>query len=97
VYRPEIMRTTRQALNLTAQGGVTLHEASLRIRDKNRHLGRPISCRAVGSTLLLKGLEADIAIVLNPDQMDANHLYVALTRGARQLIVCSQTPVLNPA
>lgn len=27
VYRPEIMRTTRQALNLTAQGGVTFHEA----------------------------------------------------------------------
>lgn len=97
VYRPEIMRTTRQALNLTAQGGVTFHEATLRIRDQNRHLGRPISRRSVGSTLLLKGLEADMAIVLSPDQMDANHLYVALTRGARQLIVCSQTSVLNPA
>ena len=82
MYRPEIMRTTRQALNLTAQGGVTFHEATLRIRDQNRHLGRPVSRRAVGSTL---------------DQMDANHLYVALTRGARQQVVCSQTPVLNPA
>jgi DNA helicase-2/ATP-dependent DNA helicase PcrA len=69
----------------------------VRARERNRHVGRPISRRAVGSTLLLKGLEADVAVVLNPAAMDARHLYVALTRGAKRLVVCSQTPLLTSA
>lgn len=28
--------------------------------------------------------------------MDANNLYVAMTRGARKLVICSETPVLTP-
>ena len=71
--------------------------ATLQARERNRHLGRPIPRRSVGSTLLLKGLEADIAVVLQPETMTAQNLYVALTRGARGLVVCSQTPVLSTA
>jgi DNA helicase-2/ATP-dependent DNA helicase PcrA len=29
--------------------------------------------------------------------MTAQHLYVALTRGARRVVVCSSTPLLTPA
>jgi DNA helicase-2/ATP-dependent DNA helicase PcrA len=68
----------------------------LQARERNRHLGRPVSRRAVGSTLLLKGLEADVAVILHPEMMDAANLYVALTRGARRLLVCSATPLLDP-
>lgn len=78
-------------------GRITLLDAVLQARERNRHLGRPLSRRAVGSTLLLKGLEADVAIILHPEMMDASNLYVALTRGARRLIVCSSTAVLMPA
>jgi DNA helicase-2/ATP-dependent DNA helicase PcrA len=60
-------------------------------------IGRPLSKRTVGSTLLLKGLEADVAVILNPAVMDHRHLYVAITRGAKQLIVCSSKQVLTPA
>lgn len=67
---------------------MTFEDATVSIREQNRFVSRPISRRSVGSTLLLKGLEADIVVVLNPEEMDANHLYVALTRGARQLVVC---------
>ncbi|MGE8453990.1 MAG: DNA helicase UvrD, partial [Pseudomonadales bacterium] len=66
-------------------------------RERNRHLGRRASKVAVGSTLLLKGLEADVAVVLNPKDMDARHLYVALTRGARKLVVCSPTSIVTPS
>lgn len=59
-------------------------------------MGRPVSRRAVGSTLLLKGLDADVAVITHTEDMDAQNLYVALTRGARRLIVCSATPLLTP-
>lgn len=97
VYRPEALQVLKGALRLAHQGECTFSEAVVRARERNRHLGRPVARRAVGSTLLLKGLEADVAVVLNPAVMDARHLYVALTRGAKRLVVCSQHSMLSPA
>ncbi|MFC0190925.1 ATP-binding domain-containing protein [Aureimonas pseudogalii] len=45
--------------------------------------------------MLLKGLEADVAVILSADKMDARHLYVAMTRGARKLVICSRAPTLG--
>jgi DNA helicase-2/ATP-dependent DNA helicase PcrA len=45
---------------------------------------------------LLKGLEAETSVVLSPELMDRKHLYVAVTRGSKQLVICSQQQVLNP-
>jgi len=97
VFRPEMLHCCRSAMRTAASSGVPLLDAVLQARERNRHLGRPVSRRAVGSTLLLKGLEADVVVILHPEMMDAPNLYVALTRGARRLIVCSKTPVLRPA
>jgi len=81
---------------MAAAGTHSLRDAALQVRERNRLLGRPLSRRAVGSTLLLKGLEADIAVILNPSQMDSNNLYVAMTRGAKKLVICSENPILKP-
>ncbi|MDQ9171719.1 UvrD-helicase domain-containing protein [Oxalobacteraceae bacterium R-40] len=96
VYRPDMLRSCLSALQAASDGNCTFLEAAIREREKNRYVGRPLSRRAVGSTLLLKGLEADVAVVLHPESMDARHLYVALTRGAQRVVVCSQSPVLTP-
>ena len=40
-------------------------------------------------------LEADTAVVLNADDLNARNLYVALTRGARKLVVCASVPLLG--
>lgn len=96
-YRPEILRCLRSALRLTSVGGTTFRDAVIRVRERNRYLGRPVSRRAVGSTLLVKGLEADVAVITHADGMDARNMYVALTRGARRLIVCSISPHLPPS
>jgi len=96
VFRPEVLRVCLAAFDMAAKEGGSLSLAVARAREQNRHHGRPQIRRAVGSTLLLKGLEADTAIVLNPSDMNARHLYVALTRGARSLVICSRTPVLTP-
>lgn len=96
VYRPEVLQSCIAALRAAGgEGGFVA--AALQTRERNRHLGRPLGRRAVGSTLLLKGLEADVAVILQPELMTAQHLYVALTRGARRVVICSATPELRPA
>lgn len=97
VYRPEILQVCKSAMQTAAYGECTFYESVVQARERNRHLGRTTTRRAVGSTLLLKGLEADVVVVLNPTAMDAQHLYVALTRGAKGLVVCSGSPLLNPS
>jgi hypothetical protein len=39
--------------------------------------------------------EADVAVILHADGLDARNLYVAMTRGSRQLVVCSASPLLG--
>lgn len=96
VYRPEVLHCCISALR-AAGGDGGFMGATIQVRERNRHLGRPLGRRAVGSTLLLKGLEADVAVILEPELMTAQHLYVALTRGARRVVICSSTPLLKPA
>ncbi len=59
VYRPEVLYCCIAALRAAGgEGGFVA--AAVQARERNRHQGRPLGRRAVGSTLLLKGLEADI-------------------------------------
>lgn len=96
VYRPEVLHCCISALR-ASEGENGFVGAAIQVRERNRHLGRLMGRRAVGSTLLLKGLEADVAVVLEPERMTAQHLYVALTRGASRVVICSSTPLLTPA
>jgi hypothetical protein len=96
VYRPELLHCCISALKAVEREGEFVG-AAIQARERNRQLCRPLGRRAVGSTLLLKGLEADVAVVLEPERMTAQHLYVALTRGARGVVICSSTRLLTPA
>jgi DNA helicase-2/ATP-dependent DNA helicase PcrA len=64
-------------------------------------LGRRVPPRAVGSPLLFKGLEADVAVILDASDFDnvpkrnMKNLYVAITRGSRKLVVCSESPLVG--
>lgn len=95
VYRPDLLRRCSNALQ-AAEAGVAFPEATRRERERYRQSGRRLSRRAVGSTLLLKGLEAEVAVVLNPEGMNASNLYVALTRASARLVICSREPTLYP-
>jgi hypothetical protein len=95
VYRPEVLYCCISALRAAGGEGGFIG-AAIQARERNRHTGRPLGRRAVGSTLLVKGLEADVAVILEPERMNAQHLYVALTRGARRVVVCSANPLLVP-
>ena len=96
-HRPAVLRACIKALQLCeGTDGLSFQDAAIRMREQNRLVGRTLPRRAVGSTLLLKGLEAAVAVILNADALDARNLYVAMTRGSKALTVCASSPVLNP-
>lgn len=96
-HRPAVLRACIQALRLCeGTEGLSFHDSAIRMREQNRLVGRPLPKRAVGSTLLLKGLEAEAAVILNADALDARNLYVAMTRGSNVLAICSSNSVLSP-
>ncbi len=76
---------------------LSLADAAEKYHGEFRYKGRPIGRRKlIGTTLLVKGLEFDHAIVLDAASLSKKELYVALTRGARSLTIISTNSVLNP-
>lgn len=96
VYRPLILQSCLHALQISQNSGTGFYDAVIRVREENSIAGRRTPQRAVGSTLLLKGLEADVAVVLNASDLNARNLYVAMTRCTRKLVVCAKSNILNP-
>ncbi|WP_211219020.1 UvrD-helicase domain-containing protein [Thalassospira lucentensis] len=77
---------------------LSLSEAAEKYQGEFRHKGRPVGRRKlIATTLLVKGLEFDHAIILDAASLSKKELYVALTRGARSLTIVSTNPVLTPA
>lgn len=96
-FRTGVLRAALRALSqCDGSLGNSFAEAAIRVREQNRLVGRPLAKRSVGSTLLLKGLEAEVAVILYADEMDARNLYVAMTRGSNKLVVCSNSKTLTP-
>ena len=72
-------------------------EALKRNRDKCRRVGRKPEGRCIGTTLLTKGMEYDTVVVLNAHEFkNPKHLYVALTRCCKKLVVVSADAILSP-
>jgi len=97
-HRPAILRGALRMLKACVDNPNLLPtDAASQERERSRLIGRPLARRTVGSTLLLKGLEADAAVILDADAMDNRHLYVAMTRGAKRLVICARDAKLTPA
>jgi DNA helicase-2/ATP-dependent DNA helicase PcrA len=77
--------------------GLTFVQAAEEYQTEFRYKGRPVGHRKlIGTTLLVKGLEFDHAIVLDAACLSKKELYVALTRGARSITIISTTNILHP-
>lgn len=72
----------------------TVAEALLRTRNHTRVAGRRPTDRVVSRPLLVKGLEYDHVLILDPNRYSAQELYVALSRGSQSVTVISDTQVL---
>jgi len=96
VYRRELLRKMQKSIRAVMAGEApSLEEAVWVVRNRSRWLVRILPCCAVGTTLLVKGLEFHHAIVLDPDAYGAKNLDVALMRGSKSLTVVSRVPMLQ--
>ena len=74
-------------MHINGEGATLADAADLYQRDMRRK-GRPIKHqKIVATTLLVKGLEYDHAVVLDADSLNARDLYVAMTRGTKSLTI----------
>lgn len=93
VYRKEAFNALVETVSLAVSApNRTFSESASIVRERIRHQGDSrIPSRAIGSTLLLKGLEADHCIILDALSRGTNaqHLYVALSRGAKSISIFS--------
>lgn len=85
------------ALTKSNLEGKSVFEAMKEQRNIIRRVGRKIDGKCIGTTLLTKGLEFDTVAILDADKFDnPKHLYVALTRCCKTLIIFSSKDILSP-
>ncbi|MBN9983075.1 UvrD-helicase domain-containing protein [Rhizobium laguerreae] len=90
LYRREMFYAMRSALKTKAVRQLaTLSDSVWEVQNRARHSGRRLGDRSIGSTLLVKGLEFDRAIIVSSDAMTNRDWYVALTRATKTVRILS--------
>lgn len=90
LFRREMFFAMRSALQIRfARQYDTLTDAVWDVLNRIRHTGRSIGKRSIGSTLLVKGLEFDHAVIIHADSMSRKDWYVALTRATTSITILS--------
>jgi DNA helicase-2/ATP-dependent DNA helicase PcrA len=97
LYRREMYFAMRSALQMKATRQLPKMSAAVwEVQNRTRHAGRRLGIRSIGSTLLVKGLEFDRAIVVAEGAMTSKDWYVALTRATRGVRIIARTEDLRP-
>lgn len=96
-YRKELFNSFCSALNDAEYSNISVFQAMTKSRNLTRRVGRKIYGKCIGTTLLTKGLEFDTVMILNAHKFDCpKHLYVALTRASKRLIIFTESKTLKP-
>ncbi|MDJ0946335.1 MAG: UvrD-helicase domain-containing protein [Kiloniellales bacterium] len=98
LYRREMFFALCAAVRLMATDqSDTLADAVWQIQNRIRHSGRRLGRKSIGSTLLVKGLEFDHAVIIDANRLCRKNLYVALTRPVKSLTILSSSQQIIPA
>lgn len=96
-YRRELFYNLCKALEHSKYKDISVYEAMKEIRNIKRRIGRKISGRCIGTTLLTKGLEFDTVAVLDAHKFKCpKNFYVAITRASKKLIIFTNNKILSP-
>lgn len=91
IYRSELLREMKRAVWAVTRGeSPSIGQAAWSVRNQTRKRGRVLPRCVMGTTLLVKGLQFDHAIVLDACEHNVKNLYVALTRGCKTVTVISR-------
>jgi len=86
--RRELLSSIVKALNDSINENLTVYEAMKAYKNIVRRVGRKVHGKCIGTTLLTKGLEFDTVAILDVHKFDCpKHLYVALTRCCKNLVL----------
>lgn len=94
LFRPDLLSVMIDGMRRTSEDG-DLKTSVLDVREAKRSTGRDIPALGIGSTLLLKGLEAECVLILDASSMNACNAYVALSRASKSVIVISDKSVIG--
>lgn len=97
IHCQEAWNEVARSLRTAVTDDCTVSEALQRERSHARVVGRRPAGRVVSRPLLVKGLECDHVIILDPSDYSAQELYVALTRGSKSVTIISDSIVLPAA
>ncbi len=96
LFRKDLFNRAIQVFNIHIQNPeVTIEDAAKLFQKKFRHSGRPTKHnKLIGTTLLVKGLEYDHAVIVDTDFLSPKELYVALTRASKTLMIVTKNKIL---
>lgn len=94
--RPELVFSIVKALNIAIENDELALDAMKRYKNIKRVVGRKVDGKYLGTTLLTKGLEFDTVVILNAHRYtNPKHLYVALTRAAKQVVIFTECDTIR--
>jgi hypothetical protein len=97
LFRREMFFAMKSAIGIKiSQKSDSLTDAIWQVQNRIRHTGRTFSKRSIGSTLLIKGLEFDHAVLIHSSNMTCKDLYVALTRATKGMTILSESEQIVP-
>jgi DNA helicase-2/ATP-dependent DNA helicase PcrA len=96
-HRKELFNSFMKSLREADESKITASNAMANSRNLIRRTGRKVLGRCIGTTLLTKGLEFDTVAIINAHKFKCpKHLYVALTRASKRLLIFTNNVYLSP-
>lgn len=96
-YRRELFTSLCKAIEGAIEDNILVYDSMIKRRNNVRRVGRKIYGKCVGTTLLTKGLEFETVVILDAHKFNCpKHLYVAMTRASKRLIIFANSKILDP-
>ncbi|MCP3967208.1 MAG: ATP-binding domain-containing protein [Lentisphaerae bacterium] len=89
--RWQLWNDFKKALRLSFLESYRLEEACWKVKNQEKYCENRVPSKCISRTVLLKGLECDCAVVID-EGLDLKNFYVAITRGAKELHIFSESP-----
>lgn len=94
--RRDLLNSIIKSINIAITENKSVYQGMVSHKNIIRRVGRKIYGKCLGTTLLTKGLEFDTVAILNAHRFENHkHLYVALTRACKNLIIFSENDKLS--
>lgn len=95
-YRKELFSDLCKACDNAWIRKQSVYDSMSQIRNTKRHIGKTISGKNIGTTLLTKGLEFDTVVILDVQKINCpKNFYVAITRASKRLVIFTNNFELN--